>query len=93
MNTTQLINEVAKKTGKPKAEIKRILDAITETISATLEKGDRITLIGFGTWDVQDVPARTGRNPRTGEPLKIQAKKKIRFKAGSELSGKVTVKK
>ena len=61
MNTTQLINEVAEKIGKPKTEIKRILDAITDTISATLEKGELVRLLGFGTLDVQDVPARTGR--------------------------------
>ena len=89
MNKAELISALADKTGKPQTEIKRFLEAFTETVTETLSKGDKVTLIGFGTWDVQDVPARTGRNPRTGEPLKIKAKKKPRFKAGAELSGKV----
>ena len=85
MNKAELISALADKTGKPQTEVKRFLEAFTETLS----KGDKVTLIGFGTFDVQNVPARTGRNPRTGEPLKIKAKKKPRFKAGAELSGKV----
>lgn len=93
MNKAELVSALADKTGKSQKEAKAFLEAFESTVQETLAKGDKVTLIGFGTWDVQDVPARTGRNPRTGEPLKIQAKKKIRFKAGSELSGKVTVKK
>lgn len=93
MNNTELINAVAKKTGRPQTEIKRILDVLTDTIGETLTNGELVRLLGFGTFDVQELPARTGRNPRTGEPLEIHAKKKIRFKAGADLSGKVTVKK
>jgi len=89
MNKAELISALADKTGKSQKEVKRFLEAFTETVTETLSKGDKVTLIGFGTWDVQDVSARTGRNPRTGEPLKIKAKKKPRFKAGAELSGKV----
>jgi DNA-binding protein HU-beta len=86
MNKTELTKALAEKTGKSQKEAKAFLEAFESTIQETLKKGGKIALIGFGSWDVQDVPARTGRNPRTGEPLKIQAKKKIRFKAGSELS-------
>lgn len=89
MNKQELIQAVADKTGKSQKEVKDTLIAILNTISDTLKKGDKVTLIGFGTFDVQDVPARTGRNPRTGEPLQIKAKKKPRFKAGSELADKV----
>lgn len=93
MNKTELTKALAEKTGKSQKEAKAFLEAFESTVKETLSKGDKIALIGFGSWDVQDVPAGIGRNPRTGEPLKIQAKKKIRFKPGSELSGKVTVKK
>jgi DNA-binding protein HU-beta len=89
MNKAELISVLASKTGKPQTEVKAFLEAFTETVTETLSKGDKVTLIGFGTFDVQDVPARTGRNPRTGEPLQIKPKKKPRFKAGAELSGAV----
>lgn len=89
MNKGELIKALADKTGKPQTEAKAFLDAFTETVTETLTKGDKITLIGFGTFDVQDVPARTGRNPRTGEALQIKPKKRPRFKAGAELSSKV----
>lgn len=89
MNKGELIKALADKTGKPQKEAKAFLEAFTGTVTETLTKGDKLTLVGFGTFDVQEVPARTGRNPRTGEPLKIQAKKKPRFKAGAELSGAV----
>lgn len=89
MNKGELIKALADKTGKTQTEAKAFLEAFESTVKETLAKGGKITLIGFGSWDVQDVSARTGRNPRTGEPLKIQAKKKPRFKAGAELSGAV----
>ena len=89
MNKGELIKAIAEKLGKSQKEAKAFLEAFESTVKETLSKGDKVTLIGFGTWDVQDVPARTGRNPRTGESLKIQAKKKIRVKAGTDLSSKV----
>lgn len=89
MNKTELTKAIADKTGKQQKEAKAFLEAFESTVKETLAKGGKITLVGFGTFDVQDVPARTGRNPRTGEPLKIKGKKKPRFKAGSELSGAV----
>ncbi len=89
MNKQELIQAVADKTGKSQKEVKDTLTAILNTISGTLKKGDKVTLIGFGTFDVQHVSARTGRNPQTGAVLQIKAKKKPRFKAGSELADKV----
>jgi DNA-binding protein HU-beta len=89
MNKAELISALASKTGKSQKEANAFLEAFTSTVKETLTKGDKVTLIGFGTWDVQDVPPRTGRNPRTGETLQIKPKKKPRFKAGAELSGAV----
>lgn len=89
MNKQELISALASKTGKPQTEAKSFLEAFTSTVTETLKKGDKITLVGFGTFDVQDVPARTGRNPQTGAVLQIKAKKKPRFKVGVELSGAV----
>jgi DNA-binding protein HU-beta len=89
MNKAELISALASKTDKSQKEAQAFLEAFTGTVKETLKKGDKITLVGFGTWDVQDVPARTGRNPRTGEVLKIKPKKRPRFKAGAELSSAV----
>ena len=89
MHKTGLIEQVAQKTGKSQADVKETLEAILTTISETIKKGDKVTLTGFGTFSVQQTKARNGRNPQTGKPMKIKAKKRPRFKAGSELSGKV----
>ncbi|MBI1838363.1 MAG: HU family DNA-binding protein [Flavobacteriia bacterium] len=89
MNKAELISAIADKTGKQQKEVKAFLEAFESTVKETLSKGDKITLIGFGTFDVQNVPARTGRNPQTGAVLQIKAKKKPRFKAGAELSATV----
>jgi DNA-binding protein HU-beta len=59
MNKTELIKAIADKTGKSQKETKAFLEAFTSTVEETMSKGDKVTLIGFGTWDVQDVPART----------------------------------
>ena len=89
MNKSELVSALAHKTGKTQVEAKVFLDAFTEIVSETLSKGDKVTLIGFGTFDVQQTKARTGRNPQTGAVLQIKAKKKPRFKAGSDLTEKV----
>ena len=59
------------------------------SIEKTLKKGDKISLVGFGSWSVSEKPAREGRNPKTGETIKIAAKKVVKFKAGAELSNAV----
>jgi DNA-binding protein HU-beta len=89
MNKAELISALADKTGKSQKEVKAFLEAFTSTVTETLRKGDKVTLIGFGTFDVQQTNARTGRNPQMGAVLQIKAKKKLRFKAGAELSGAV----
>ncbi len=89
MNKTDLINTVAEATGSKKVEIESIIKASLDAISGELEKGGNVTLIGFGTFSVIDKQARIGKNPKTGEALKIAAKKVAKFKPGKELSGRV----
>ncbi len=91
MNKTELVAAVAKKAKITKVDAGNAVNATIESISNTLKKGDKVTLIGFGTFEVRKRAARTGRNPRTGEPLKIKASKVPAFKAGKTL--KDTVKK
>jgi len=86
MNKAELIDAIADKADLTKVAAKAALDAFTEVVAKSLKKGDRIALVGFGTFSVSQRSARTGRNPRTGEPIKIKAKKVAKFKAGSELS-------
>ncbi len=85
MNKAQLIEAIANKAGLTKADAKKALDAFIETTSEALKGEDRVALIGFGSFSVSTREARTGRNPQTGKPIDIPAKKVIKFKAGSEL--------
>ncbi len=86
MNKTELINAIAEKAGLSKADSKKALDATICAISDALKAGDKIALVGFGTFSVSERPGRTGINPRTKEQITIEAKKIAKFKAGSELS-------
>lgn len=85
MNKKDIINALAKKTGLSKAKASDALNAVTDTIAAGLKKNEKVTLIGFGTFDVVKRKARTGRNPSTGEKMKIKASNAPRFKAGKAL--------
>ena len=85
MNKSELIAAVAKEAGVSKAEAEKIVNATISSISKALAKGEKITLIGFGTFDVAKRKATTGRNPRTGEPIKIPARNVPKFSAGSKL--------
>lgn len=89
MNKTELIDAVAASSGLTKADAKRAVDGFTASIEGALQSGDRVSLVGFGSWSVSERAARTGRNPKTGKEIKIGAKKVVRFKAGAELTGKV----
>lgn len=86
MHKKELVEAVAQKTGKSQKDVKETLEAILSTISDTLKKGDKVTLMGFGTFSIQQTQARTGRNPQTGKAMQIKAKKRTRFKAGADLS-------
>jgi DNA-binding protein HU-beta len=85
MNKAELIDAIADSADLSKASAGRALDAAIGTITKALKKGDTVTLVGFGTFSVRKRAARTGRNPRTGEEIKIKASKVPGFKAGKAL--------
>ena len=85
MSKAQLVEAMAAKAGLTKADAARALDAFTAAVTAALKKGDKVALVGFGTFAAKKRPARTGRNPRTGAPVQIAARVVPSFKAGSKL--------
>ena len=89
MNKAELIDQVAKGSGITKKQANAVIDAFTNSVVSTLKKGDTITLFGFGTFFVSQHAARNGRNPQTGEIIKIKASKVPKFKSGKEFRGKV----
>jgi DNA-binding protein HU-beta len=89
MNKQQLIDAVATAADIPKASATRALDAVIDNIAQSLAKGDSVVLIGFGTFDVSQRSARTGRNPQTGATIQIPASKVVRFKSGKALKDQV----
>jgi DNA-binding protein HU-beta len=89
MNKQDLIASVAETAGVTKSDAGKIIEAVFETITATLKKGDEVRLVGFGTFAVTKRKASTGRNPRTGEPMKIKASSQPKFKAGKSLKDAV----
>ena len=89
MNRKELIDALAEKTNGTKADADRNIAALLEIISGTLKKGGNIALVGFGTFEVRKRAARTGRNPKTGEELKITASKVPAFTAGATLKAAV----
>ncbi len=89
MNKAELIEAMASKSGLSKADSKKALDAFINSTTGALEKGDRLSLIGFGSFSISNRKARTGRNPRTGKEIQIPAKKVVKFKPGTELANSV----
>ena len=89
MKKVELVDAIAKKAGLTKADATRALDVTIEVIAEALEKGDRVPLVGFGTFGVSKRDARSARNPRTGETIKIAARKAVTFKAGTALKNRV----
>ena len=85
MNKTQLIEAIADKSGLKKKEAEAALNAMTEAITEALKAGDKVQIVGFGTFEVKERAAREGRNPRTGETIKIAASKSPAFSAGKGL--------
>lgn len=85
MNKAMMIDKIARDAEITKAAAAAAVDSMIHGITSALKQNERVTLIGFGTWSVNERQARTGRNPRTGETIEIQAKKAVRFKAGKEL--------
>jgi len=89
MNKAQLIDAMAENAGLTKADAKKALDGFINATSGALSKGDRVALVGFGSFSISNRKARTGRNPQTGKEISIPAKNVVKFKAGAELSDKV----
>ena len=86
MNKTELIDQIANGSGLTNVDARKALDATVKAIKDALVAGDKIALIGFGTFSVNERPAREGINPATKQKIKIAAKKVAKFKAGAELS-------
>ncbi|WP_185872733.1 HU family DNA-binding protein [Blattabacterium cuenoti] len=86
MNKTELVHSISEKTGIAKNEVKTVIESFIQTIIQSLKQGNKVTLIGFGTFSVIDRNPRTGVNPRTGQKIHIPGKKVAKFKIGSELS-------
>ncbi|MBR1631765.1 MAG: HU family DNA-binding protein [Paludibacteraceae bacterium] len=86
MNKTELVDAIAAQAGLTKVDAKKALDATLDAITAALKKGDKVALIGFGTFSVTEREARMGINPQTKKAIKIPAKKVAKFKAGAGLA-------
>ncbi|CAM4075031.1 HU family DNA-binding protein [Vreelandella rituensis] len=89
MNKSELIEAIAASADIPKAAATRALDAMVESVTDSLKKGDSVSLVGFGTFTIKERAARTGRNPQTGQPIEISAAKVPSFKAGKALKDAV----
>jgi DNA-binding protein HU-beta len=85
MNKAELVDAIAAESKLTKVDAKKALDAFVNATSKALKKGDRVALVGFGTFSVAKRAARTGRNPQTGKAIKIAAKKVAKFSVGAEL--------
>ena len=86
MNKAELVDAIASETSLSKVDSQRALDAFVNITSKALKKGDKVALVGFGSFSVAKRAARNGRNPQTGKEIKIAAKRVAKFKAGSELA-------
>lgn len=80
MNKSQLINELAEQTSLSKVEVKRMVDSLFTTIEKKLQEGEKVVISGFGVFSAIEVAERVGRNPRTGESVKIPARRSVRFR-------------
>ena len=92
MNKTELIDAIAAEAGLTKADAKKAVEAFFSSVEKALKKGDKVAVVGFGSWSVAKKEARDARNPRTGAVIKVPAKKVVKFKAGTELSESVNKK-
>ncbi len=89
MNKSELVNAIAAGAGLSKVDAKKALDATLEAITNAVKAGDKVALLGFGTFSVNERPARQGINPATKQKIQIAAKKVVKFKAGAELAAVV----
>ena len=89
MNKADLVNSISEKTGLTKSKTNEVVDALVSSITESLKSGEKVTLVGFGTFATTKKEARKGRNPKTGETIEIPSKTVAKLKAGSELSKSV----
>lgn len=89
MKKAELVEAVATSTGLTKSDVTRVMDSIFETIKESLKAGNKVPVAGFGTFDISARPARSGRNPKTGETIQIAARNAVTFKAGTALKDAV----
>jgi len=89
MNKADLIEAIGQDAGISKVDAAQALESFTKRVAQSLKKGENVTLVGFGTFSVSQRKARTGRNPQTGETIKIKAKKVPKFKAGKDLVARI----
>ena len=89
MNKSELIESMAADAGISKAAAKKALNSMTGSVEKALKKGNRVSLVGFGSWSVTKRAARDGRNPQTGKSIRISAKNVVKFRPGAELKGSV----
>lgn len=89
MNKSELIDRMSEDSGITKAAAKKALESFLGNVEGSLKRGNRVSLVGFGSWSVSRRAAREGRNPQTGKTIQIKAKNVVKFKAGSDLSGSV----
>jgi DNA-binding protein HU-beta len=89
MNKSDLIDAMAEDAGVTKAAAKKALESFLGNVQGSLKNGNRVSLVGFGSWSVSKRAAREGRNPQTGKTIKIAAKNVVKFKAGSDLQSSV----
>lgn len=89
MNKGELISKIAEDAGLTKVQASAALEAVTDGVTSTLAKGDKLTLVGFGTFSITHRAARKGRNPQTGEEINIKAKNVVKFKPGKDLAERV----
>lgn len=87
MNKSELIDAMAEDAGITKAAAKKALESFFDNVEKSLKKGNRVAIVGFGSWSVSKRSAREGRNPQTGKTIKISAKNVVKFKPGSNLRG------
>ncbi len=85
MNKNELISSVAEMAGLSKKDTEKVLKAFTDTVTEELRQGGKVQMVGFGTFEVSERAARDGRNPRTGEPMPIEASRTPKFRAGKAL--------
>lgn len=92
MNKSDLVDLLAKEAGSTKKDAEQFLNIFMSSVVSHIARGEKITLVGFGTFETSERQARTGRNPKTGEPLEIPGKRVARFKVGKEFSEAVNKK-